>query len=975
MLSRQQLKRAAALNGEDLKQIAKCRRSHNRLGFAYQVAFVRLFNRFPKQQPFEILDELVSLCAAQLGVDVGLIGLYRDRQQTISEHHQTIAGYLGLRHFGDAEAAQLEKFVFEESWHLEQTAALKAQAAEFLKEQRILEPAEFRIIRIVGEQRARAREHIFREVAGQVPRNLAVALDDLLMVRPGENVSGLQTIKANPSKPSAEAMLRLVSKLKAIEATGVLGVDLSWLNGNYQRALFHQVRKSSAARLRELAEPRRRAALVCFLWQSYRDAVDQAVDMFDKLLVRTYTQAQNELDQQLSRQRRTIKVSLAALRSLSRIILDDSIPDGELRARLFAEVPREELTTCADEVGEWVSGKRSDPFHGIVRRHGVLRKFSPAFLNALEFIQDAQGEPTACLRALQLLKELNADGRRKLPIHAPTEFISQRLRPIVGDGEEIDRRAWECALLVKLRDELKAGNLSVRYSKRFARFDDFFIDDHRWQSMREDFFQHSGLPADPKRAAEYLTRRLGDAYDGFVKTAPTNSYAVMDEHGWRLSADSGDKLDQDAHDRLTNLKSWLAQNMRRVKLPELLIEVDNELGFTRHFLTPAQRQEPEPEDICAALAAVMAHGCNLGAYTMAQLTPDVTYEQLKRIADWQLTEEAQRSALAELVGAITGLDTSSRWGEGRSAASDGQRFSLPHRVLQQTYSTRFSDFALEFYTFVADNYAPFYSLPIECTDRDAAFVLDGLLYNESELEIEEHYTDTHGYTELNFAAFTMLGLRFCPRIRGVQHQRIYRIDSNRDYGPLAPLVGRADRAIDTELIAEQWNRMGQLYASLKMGHVTASVALKRLVAFSAKNRFYRANRELGRIFKTEFILQYLSEPELRGRIRRGLLKVEQLHALARDVFYGRRGRINARELWEQMNTCSCLTLILACIVYWQAREISRVLSQCDPASAGIDLSLLEHISPIEWDNVVLYGQYILDRKLVRRRRRAMRASA
>jgi Tn3 transposase DDE domain len=113
----------------------------------------------------------------------------------------------------------------------------------------------------------------------------------------------------------------------------------------------------------------------------------------------------------------------------------------------------------------------------------------------------------------------------------------------------------------------------------------------------------------------------------------------------------------------------------------------------------------------------------------------------------------------------------------------------------------------------------------------------------------------------------------------------------RDYGPLAPLVSRADRFIDTDLISEQWDRMGQLYASLKTGHVTASVALKRLVAFSAKNRFYRANREFSRIFKTEFILQYLSELELRGRIRRGILKVEQLHALARDVFYGRRGRI------------------------------------------------------------------------------------
>jgi hypothetical protein len=90
-----------------------------------------------------------------------------------------------------------------------------------------------------------------------------------------------------------------------------------------------------------------------------------------------------------------------------------------------------------------------------------------------------------------------------------------------------------------------------------------------------------------------------------------------------------------------------------------------------------------------------------------------------------------------------------------------------------------------------------------------------------------------------------------------------------------------------------------------------------------------------------------------------LLKVEQLHALARDVFYGRRGRINARDLWEQMNTCSCLNLILACS-----------LSECDPLANGIDLCLLERISPIEWDNVVLYGQYILDRKLVRQRRRA-----
>ena len=58
-----------------------------------------------------------------------------------------------------------------------------------------------------------------------------------------------------------------------------------------------------------------------------------------------------------------------------------------------------------------------------------------------------------------------------------------------------------------------------------------------------------------------------------------------------------------------------------------------------------------------------------------------------------------------------------------------------------------------------------------------------------------------------------------------------------------------DRLIHMDWIVEQWDKMGQFYASLEHGHATASTALKRLVGFSEKNHFYRANRELGRILK------------------------------------------------------------------------------------------------------------------------------
>ena len=133
MFSRDQLKRAASLTEEDFAQLGKCPRPHNRLGFAYQVAFVRLFDRFPQQQPFELFEELVCFSAAQLGLDVELIELYRKRQPTISKHQQTIAGYLRLRRFNDAEVTQLEQFPFEEACRLEQTAALTGRVPQLRK--------------------------------------------------------------------------------------------------------------------------------------------------------------------------------------------------------------------------------------------------------------------------------------------------------------------------------------------------------------------------------------------------------------------------------------------------------------------------------------------------------------------------------------------------------------------------------------------------------------------------------------------------------------------------------------------------------------------------------------------------------------------------------------------------------------------------------------------------------------------------
>ena len=955
-ISRPRLIRDGTFLEEDRRQIAQRRRGHNQLGFAYQIAFVRVLGRFPRQEPLEIDEEILRFAALQLGTSPDAIGAYAERRQTVSEHQQRIRSHLKLRAFDADTADELARFLEGEALRLDRTASLLGRARGWLRDERILAPATYVLRRAVGAARQGARTILTDRMAQRLSHTIRERLDALLHVGEDDPFSALNRIKSASSSPSTAGMRRLLARLELIEETGVPGIDVSWVNGNYQRVLFHTVRTASAARLRRMAAPRRHLALICFLHQAWRDTLDQAVDMYGKLLERSRKLVERRLDEKLKAQRHAVDRIVQRYRDIGAVLLDPGVGDTELRPRLLAVVSENELLEDQTDLARWTRGDRRARFEETAERHNAMSRFAAPFLSRMNFLDEHGDGASPTLEAVRTYREIRSSGRRTIPPDAPMDFAPKALVPLIRREGAIDRRRWESALFLKVRDEVRAGNLAIDGAKNFGRFESFFLPEPQWQRASEAFWARTGFPSEPNSAAQQLRARLSAAFDRFLEDVPRNRQVSFDDDGWRLKTDRAEQLDPEQLANLAELHRWLDARRRSIRLADLLIEVENDLRFSAHFLRQGEKQSDTGE-VCALLAAILAHGCNLGLYTMEKLAPGIPYRKLRHVSDWRLVEENQRAALASIVHGISRLDATARWGDGRTSASDGQRFAMPGKVLQRTYSTRFNDFALEFYSFVADNYAPFYSHPIECTDRDAPFVLDGVLYHESDLDLEEHYTDTHGYTEINFAAFAMIGIRFCPRIRRLHRQRIYCADPARDHGVLEPVLKRGRRAVNFRLLAEQWGRIGQFYAAFPAGHATASAALQRLNRFQASNRFYAANRELGRALKTEFVLQYMSEPKLRAKVRRGLLKVEQLHALARAVYYGHRGRITAREVYDQMNACSCLTLILACIVYWQAREISQMAAAPD---FPFDLDLITHVSPIEWKNVILYGEIKID---------------
>jgi TnpA family transposase len=263
-----------------------------------------------------------------------------------------------------------------------------------------------------------------------------------------------------------------------------------------------------------------------------------------------------------------------------------------------------------------------------------------------------------------------------------------------------------------------------------------------------------------------------------------------------------------------------------------------------------------------------------------------------------------------------------------------------------------------FYTHVSDRYAPFHTKVISTTVRDATHVLDGLLYHESDLTIEEHYTDSEGYTDQVFGCCHGLGFVFAPRIRDLKDKRLYVFDKPSRYPRLAPLIGgRANVRGD---IRASWDEVLRLLASIRLGTVTASEILFKLANYPRQNGLAKALREIGKIERTLLTLRWLRDPDLRRRVTAGLNKGEARNALARAVFFNRLGESRDRSYEDQMNRAGGLALLTAAIALWNAAHLPAAVAELGRRGEAVPEEMLPHLSPLGWEHITLTGTYRWD---------------
>jgi TnpA family transposase len=942
------------LTGSDRASVPTSSAPANRLGFAFALCAVRYLGFCPEDLS-RTPENVRWYVAEQVGVPAEVLTDYPEREQTRTDHLRRIYEHLGYRRATERDLRELSGWLVERALEHDEPTLLVRLAAERLRNEKVVRPGLSRLQRMVAEARERASMETYRAISPLLVEDRVGRLDGLLVPESTGAPTTLSWLKQGATSNSPKAILAQLKKLHYLRAVGVEHWNLSAVNPNRLKTLARLGRRYTAQPLQRQAPARRHPILLAFLKESHTEITDEIVDLFERCLAQADARARRELEEFRKKAARATNEAVVLLGRLIDVIGDPGVADDEVPAALYERVAsREELLAVREESGRLARPLDDNYFDFLAERYYYIRQFAPAFLDAFEFRSNQRSDPL--LEAILVLRGLNREGRRRrVPEGAPLSFVPPKWGPyVVREDGGIEKRYWELCLLVVLREALRSGDIWVEGSRRYADPQSFLIPKDRWPSVRPEFCALSGTPADGAAHLEECRAALTSLVENIEMGASRGRRVMWQSDRLVFSREPSEEVPRS----VIALGAEIDRRLPRVELTNLLVEVDRLTNFTGR-LTHAAGSEPRTPDLKVHLyASILAQATNLGPVKMAELS-DLSYRRLAWAANWYLREETLKSANGAIVDFHYGLPLSRRWGGGTLSSSDGQRFPVDVKAKNATANPRYYGYGkgVTFYSWTSDQFSQYGTKVIPTTVRDATYVLDEILGNETELPIAEHAVDTHGFTEVIFSLFSALGLRFSPRIRDVSDQRLYLMD-----GVSAPKTDPSlfKGKINERLILRHWDDILRVAGSLKLGWVTASLLVSRLQAKPRKNALTRALQEYGRLQKTLFLLRYAQDIDLRKRIGRQLNKGEELHALRRFIFFANEGHVRKRQPVEQAEQALCLNLVTSSVITWNALRYQEILAALKEEGYPLRVRDLAHLSPARHGHVNPYGRYHFD---------------
>jgi TnpA family transposase len=942
------LRACFVLTERDLTLVFAQRGPENRLGLAISMCALRFLGFVPEDLA-SVPDEALRFLAAQVDAAPHELLGYGARAQTRSGHLGLILTHLGWRRAGKTDRRRLARWLLGRAVEHDAPATLVALAGEHLRARQVMRPGVETLIRMVSSARVQAHRHIDELLSDQLAPKRRDELDGLLDRQTGQS-SDLADLRRRAGRAGVRELKGQVRRYRQLIELGANEIDVTALPPARRRALEAQGRRMTAQQIRRLEPARRHPLLLVLLQALVIERGDELLDLFDKLLRLTDGRARRRVEEQRRKTARA-RDELATLGRALSVLLLECVATGVVPFdRLGTEIGWERLQQAAGINPGQVPPIDVQQLDQLRSSYAHLR---PAVHDALDAVE-LRGATSNDEELLTTLRQVQAATGRFLD--QPVERLPKAWRGWVRDLDgRVHRTRYELALWFMLRDALRAGRVFRPIGRRYADPAAFLMPQQRWQADRSELAITFGRTTDPGERLRELEVDQHQALERLQAAVDAgDGVRVIDG---RLELSRPDALDENP--ATIALRTELDRITPRIDIPDLLAEVQTWTGFADQ-LTHAGGANPRMPDLQQHLiGALLAWGLNIGPTRMAESCA-LTYRQLAWATEWYLGDEQLQTANDVLVDYLHQLQIAAHWGTGTFSSSDGQRSAARGRAaagdpLAREFGYRRG--ALNVINWVTDQYSQYGTKVVSVAEREAIHTLEAILHTE--LPVAEHTTDTHGATELVFALFDLLGLRFIPRLKDIATLRLYLLGSPTGL-PIEVVMRSRARP---QPIRDQYDDMLRVAASLKRGWVPASLLITRLKNATPQTPLAAALAEYGRIVRTNFILGNCADPAQRSRIAAQLNKGESLHAMRRHLVIGSRAQLPADED-DHRRHALCVQILVNAIQVWNARYMTAAIDHLHNHIPNVlaDDTAIAGIAPIAYAHVNTLGRYELNRQ-------------
>lgn len=948
---------------EEIRFAQNCTRQP--LSFVSVLVQLKVFQYLGRFIPFnQISRPIINHIVKFLNVDAELAASILHQPKNLkSRYIKSIRKFMGV-----TSLTETKNFLREIAHQAAQTKHYLPDIINVILEQLVRLKVELPAFSFLRRTAQNSRQQVNKSCYEAIHSNISIEvrgkLDKLLETTVDKPTSDWDTLKQDAKKPTLHHIKEFVTHLQTLQAWCLLLPSIETIPPAKSSYFTLEAQSMDSSMLKSISVEKRYALMTIYI----RKKAAQVLDDVSGILIRSVRKLHNVANEALGAfkvsQTTQVENLIIQLKKIATAYLQEKTQKKRFKAIdvLLANKSEQIIKECDAQLA--YTNNNYFPF--ILKPYQNKRAILFDCLNLLHF--NSTTRDINLELAINFMKKHRHTKKRELVIPQKNEpgYFSIHWIPkawlkwvIISEANKksktihVSKQYFEICIFSQLSLELNSGDLFVPGSDHFSDYRDQLITWEEYEAQIGEYVAMMNLQSDPKAFTATLFERLKHKSGQVDEKFPENNFVEFKRDKLVLKKRERPKEPEG----LKQLDKILTERMPETNILDILVETEVWLNLSQDFrpVSGVSSRIENPRE--RFIMTLFCYGFNFGPTQTIRMVKGFSRRQIAWLNLRHVTEEKLDKAITKTINHYNNFMLPKQWGTGKSASADGTKWDIYEQNLLSEYHIRYGGYGGIGYYHVSDTYIALFSHFIPCGVYEALYILDGLLKNESDIQPNQVHGDTHAQSYTVFGLAYLLGIELMPRIRTLKELNFYKPDAKTIYKHIESLF---DKPINWALIEKYLPDMLRIALSIKSGKLTASAILRKLGTKSRKNKLYFAFRELGRVIRTEFLLHYIEDIEVRTMIHAATCKSEEFNQFLKWTFCGGEGIISENNRYEQLKIIKYNHLIGNLIILHNVHGMTRAFNELANEGYMVDPELLKLFAPYRTGHINRFGTHILN---------------